>query len=114
MVPSVPFLPLLTMPLVQGQTALVTLPSNLAPGNYIIRHEIIALQLAQSEGGAEFYPSCTQLKVGGDQTGAPEPDELVLLPGAYKDTDPGIWDQDVCYNFSSVPCSWTIVGLRPG
>ena len=91
------------MPLVQGQTALVTLPSNLAPGNYIIRHEIIALQLAQSEGGAEFYPSCTQLKVGGNQTGAPEPDELVLLPGAYKDTDPGIWDQDVCFNFHPFP-----------
>ncbi|KAF7303578.1 hypothetical protein MIND_00587100 [Mycena indigotica] len=68
----------------------VTLPSNLAPGNYLIRHEIIALHLATQKGGAEFYPSCTQLRVGGSGTGVPAANELVQLPGAYSDTDPGI------------------------
>ncbi|KAG7440428.1 glycoside hydrolase [Guyanagaster necrorhizus] len=76
--------------LMSGTAAEVTLPSNLAAGNYIIRHEIIALHNAQAEGGAEFYPSCTQLKVGGSGTGTPSDSDLVKLPGAYSDTDPGI------------------------
>jgi hypothetical protein len=60
-----------------------------------MRHEIIALHLAVSMGGAEFYPSCAQLKVGGSQSGAPKQSELVSLPGAYKDSDPGIFDPNV-------------------
>ncbi len=75
---------------VNGAAAEVTLPSNLAAGNYLIRHEIIALHNAQAEGGAEFYASCTQLKVGGSGTGTPSSNDLVQLPGAYSDTDPGI------------------------
>jgi len=71
----------------------MTLPVTLASGNYVIRHEIIALHNAIAEGGAEFYPACTQLRVGGSQTGAPTADELVSFPGAYSDTDPGIWDK---------------------
>ncbi|KAF5391070.1 hypothetical protein D9757_003114 [Collybiopsis confluens] len=73
-----------------GAPSNVTIPQNIAPGNYLIRHELIALQIAQTQGGAEFYPSCTQVKIGGSGTGAPTNDELVKLPGAYKDTDPGI------------------------
>ncbi|KAK0199856.1 glycoside hydrolase family 61 protein, partial [Desarmillaria ectypa] len=76
--------------LLNGVAAQVTLPNNLAAGNYIIRHEIIALQNAQAEGGAEFYASCTQLKVGGSGTGTPPSSDLVQLPGAYSDTNPGI------------------------
>ncbi|KAJ7606622.1 glycoside hydrolase family 61 protein [Roridomyces roridus] len=76
-----------------------TLPANLAPGPYIVRHEIIALHLAQfpfdpqdptADKGAEFYPSCAQIVVGGNQTGAPTTDEFVALPGAYTDKDKGI------------------------
>ncbi|GLB41315.1 putative glycosyl hydrolase family 61 [Lyophyllum shimeji] len=81
--------------LMKGGTAAVTLPKTLAPGNYMIRHEIIALHLANSKGGAEFYPSCAQLRVGGSQTGKPTTDELVSLPGAYSDNDAGIFDPDV-------------------
>lgn len=81
--------------LMNGEPAKLTLPSNLAAGNYLMRHEIIALHLANSEGGAEFYPSCSQLKVGGTQTGAPSSNELVSLPGAYSDNDPGIFVPNV-------------------
>lgn len=81
--------------LVNGYVANVTVPNNIAPGNYLIRHEIIALHLATSLGGAEFYPSCTQLTIGGDGTDTPSNDELVTLPGAYNDNDPGIYDPDV-------------------
>ncbi|KAJ7230015.1 glycoside hydrolase family 61 protein [Mycena pura] len=73
-----------------GSPASVTLPSNLKAGNYLLRHEIVALHTAQSEGGAEFYPGCAQLTVTGSGDGTPADHELVSLPGAYKPTDPGI------------------------
>ncbi|KAJ7582502.1 glycosyl hydrolase family 61-domain-containing protein [Mycena floridula] len=81
--------------IMDGKTADIVLPATLAPGFWLLRHEIIALHLATSPGGAEFYPSCTQLQVDGNQTGGPDPDELVKLPGAYSDDDPGIYDPDV-------------------
>ncbi|KZP25045.1 lytic polysaccharide monooxygenase [Athelia psychrophila] len=68
----------------------VTIPSNLAAGNYLLRHEIINLALAVTNGGAEFYPSCSQLTVTGSGTAKPADSELVSFPGAYKDADPGI------------------------
>lgn len=77
--------------LMNGAPAVVKIPKTLASGNYLIRHEIIALHLAETKGKAEFYPSCAQLHVGGSQTGAPKASELVSLPGAYSDNDPGIF-----------------------
>ncbi|TDL22443.1 glycoside hydrolase, partial [Rickenella mellea] len=77
----------------QGDTYTTTLPMNLAPGDYLVRHEIIALHLATEKGGAEFYPSCTQIRVSGNGTGTPS--ETVSFPGAYKDDDPGIFDPTV-------------------
>ncbi|KAF9501049.1 hypothetical protein BDN71DRAFT_1439291 [Pleurotus eryngii] len=77
--------------LMNGGTAIVTIPSNIAPGNYLIRHEIIALHLAVTEGGAEFYPSCTQIAISGNGSGRPKSQDLVSFPGAYKDDDPGIF-----------------------
>ncbi|KAJ6551904.1 glycosyl hydrolase family 61-domain-containing protein [Mycena capillaripes] len=85
----------------------VTLPANIAPGAYLIRHEIIALHLATVKGGAEFYPSCSQIRVGGSGTGVPKDSELVSLPGAYSDTDPGILVPDV---FDSPPAPYTFPG----
>lgn len=73
----------------------VKLPDDLPSGDYIIRHEIIALHLADSLNGAEFYPSCSQFTIGGSNTGSPN--VTASFPGAYKNTDPGIhiniWDQ---------------------
>lgn len=71
------------------------IPDGLASGQYLIRHEIIALHLAVTQGGAEFYPSCTQVKVGGSQASTASSNELVSFPGAYADSDPGIYDPDV-------------------
>jgi hypothetical protein len=81
--------------IMNGGTANVTLPYNIKPGQYIIRHEIIALHLATSPGGAEFYPSCTQLNIGGSGTAVPSPSELVTFPGGYSDNDPGIYDPSI-------------------
>ncbi|KAJ3551901.1 hypothetical protein NM688_g4443 [Phlebia brevispora] len=79
--------------IMNGDAYEVTLPQNLAPGGYLIRHEIIALQLATSLGGAEFYPMCTQVMIGGSGNGVPSP--TVSFPGAYSDNDPGIFDPNV-------------------
>lgn len=52
----------------------VRIPANLAPGEYVLRHEIIALHIAftgtgaYSASGAEFYPQCVSLKVEGSGT----------------------------------------------
>jgi len=51
--------------------------------------------LATQKGGAEFYPSCQQIKVGGDGTGTPSEDELLSFPGSYSDDDPGIYTPNV-------------------
>lgn len=90
-----PFHIQLTFSTVNGGVANSQIPSTLAPGNYLLRHEIIALHLATSPDKAEFYPACAQLRVGGSGTATPSPNELVTIPGAYKDTDPGIFDKDV-------------------
>jgi lytic cellulose monooxygenase (C1-hydroxylating) len=34
----------------------ITVPETLAPGEYVLRHEVLALHLANSRMGAQFYP----------------------------------------------------------
>lgn len=65
-----------------------TIPECLAPGFYLVRHEIIALHAAFAYPGAQFYPGCHQLEVTG--SGTTEPSDLVGFPGAYSPTDAGI------------------------
>ena len=50
----------------------------------MIRHEIIAPHLAVTKGKVKFSPSCSQIKVrvGGNQRGASNANELVTFPGA--------------------------------
>lgn len=65
----------------------LTIP-NLAPGNYVLRHEIIALHAAGQPNGAQAYPQCINIKVEGSGTqtlsgGMP-------ATSFYKATDPGI------------------------
>jgi cellulase len=45
----------------------LTIP-NVAPGNYVIRHEIIALHAAGQVNGAQSYPQCVNFKVEGSGT----------------------------------------------
>ncbi|KAF9218887.1 hypothetical protein BS17DRAFT_475982 [Gyrodon lividus] len=81
--------------IMDGGPANVTIPSTLQAGQYLIRHEIIALHLANEMGGAEFYPSCTQVNVGGSQVGIASASEEVTFPGGYSDSDPGIYDPTI-------------------
>ncbi|KAI1825583.1 glycoside hydrolase [Xylaria intraflava] len=66
----------------------VTIPSSLAPGNYVLRHEIIALHSAGSENGAQAYPQCLNVKIGtGGSTALPAGEPASQF---YTPTDPGI------------------------
>ncbi|KAL3433430.1 glycosyl hydrolase family 61-domain-containing protein [Aspergillus tetrazonus] len=65
----------------------VTIPSDIASGNYVLRHEIIALHSAGNKDGAQNYPQCINLKITGSGTATPTG---TLGTELYKDTDAGI------------------------
>ncbi|KAI1491109.1 carbohydrate-binding module family 1 protein [Biscogniauxia mediterranea] len=67
----------------------VVVPADLAPGDYLLRAEALALHTAGSAGGAQFYVTCFQLTVESDSGGSAVP-EGVAFPGAYAASDPGI------------------------
>ncbi|KAI1372820.1 lytic polysaccharide monooxygenase [Hypoxylon crocopeplum] len=65
----------------------VKIPTDLAPGDYLLRAEALALHTAGQSQGAQFYMTCFQLSVTGGGSAKPAG---VSLPGAYKASDPGI------------------------
>ncbi|CAG8974320.1 hypothetical protein HYALB_00006168 [Hymenoscyphus albidus] len=65
-----------------------TMPSCLAPGQYVMRVELLALHSAYSSGAAQFYISCAGIEVTG--SGTKTGGTTVKFPGAYTATDPGI------------------------
>jgi cellulase len=83
-----------------------TLPAQLAPGQYLIRQEIIAHH--ESDGtfdkdpkrGAQFYPACVQFEVTGG--GAAVPDQKFDFNKGYTYQDPGI-AFDMYEDFESYP-----------
>lgn len=91
-----------------NSTNSAVIPRNLKAGNYVIRQEIIALHGAENDNGAQNYPQCLNLKVGGSGT--------VTLPSGtdgsalYKRTDPGIlfnlYTSPTAYPFPG-PSVWT-------
>ncbi|KAI0033486.1 glycoside hydrolase family 61 protein H [Vararia minispora EC-137] len=83
----------------------VTIPKDIAPGNYLLRAEVIALHVASSVGGAQFYMSCFQVNVGGSGTAKPP---TVSIPGAYSAQDPGI-----LINIYQSLTAYTIPGPTP-
>jgi len=64
-----------------------TIPSALAAGEYLIRHELLALHQANTP---QFYPECAQLTVTGGGGKTPDSSYLVSFPGAYSASDPSI------------------------
>jgi len=79
-------------------TTSITLPADLPAGEYLIRHELIAMQLGMSQGGAEFYPACFQVRLASPSRTAaalPSGDQVVTFPGGYGDSDPGILDPNI-------------------
>jgi cellulase len=64
------------------------IPKNLKAGNYVVRHEIIALHGGNNDNGAQDYPQCLNFKIGGSGTVAPPAG--VAGSSLYTRTDPGI------------------------
>jgi len=65
----------------------ITIPSDIAPGNYLLRGEILALHGAYSPDGVQPYVGCVELTIAGTGTSTPTG---VAFPGYYKDTDAGM------------------------
>lgn len=66
----------------------VDVPSTLASGNYVFRHEIIAVHGAESLNGAQNYPQCVNIQVTGGGSASPTG---TLGTELYSETDPGIY-----------------------
>ncbi|KAJ8697521.1 hypothetical protein PTI98_004319 [Pleurotus ostreatus] len=64
------------------------IPSCIEPGQYLLRHELIALHAAGSYPGAQLYMECAQIQITGGGNTVPSP--TVSFPGAYAGSDPGI------------------------
>ncbi|KAK0628260.1 glycoside hydrolase [Bombardia bombarda] len=63
------------------------IPKNLAPGNYLIRHELLALHQANTP---QFYPECAQIVVSGSGSASPPAEKLFSIPGYAPQNDPGV------------------------
>uniref|UniRef100_A0A8H8CGD8 AA9 family lytic polysaccharide monooxygenase n=1 Tax=Psilocybe cubensis TaxID=181762 RepID=A0A8H8CGD8_PSICU len=70
----------------QGKVSF-SIPSCIAPGQYLLRVELIALHAAESYPGAQLYMECAQIQITGGGSTSPA---TVSFPGAYKGSDPGI------------------------
>ncbi|QRV78851.1 glycoside hydrolase family 61 protein [Ceratobasidium sp. AG-Ba] len=80
-----------------GKSYSLNLPTNLPAGDYIMRHELIALHFAQKKDGAQFYPSCVQLRVSGGSS-APKAvagAQTVSFPGGYTPNDKSLFVPDL-------------------
>lgn len=64
-----------------------TIPATLAPGNYLIRHELLALHQADTP---QFYPECAQIVVTGTGTASPSGSYLTAIPSYASANDPGV------------------------
>lgn len=64
------------------------IPECVAPGDYLLRVELLALHSAYDRNGAQFYTSCANLRV--THGGGYEAEETVDIPGVYDQDDPAI------------------------
>jgi len=80
-----------------------TIPARLAPGNYLIRHELLALHQANTP---QWYPECAQIVVTGSGTAVPSGSYLASIPAYASATDPGV-DINI---YSSTATTYTCPG----
>ncbi len=69
----------------------IEIPPTIASGNYVLRHEIIALHAASQANGAQNYPFCFNLAISSNGTDKPAG---VLATTFYNAKDPGILYND--------------------
>ncbi|KAL2256705.1 hypothetical protein VTK26DRAFT_1256 [Humicola hyalothermophila] len=74
-----------------------TIPSCIAPGDYLLRIQSLAIHNPWPAGIPQFYISCAQVTVTGGGSANPS---TVSIPGAFKETDPG-YTANIYNNFNS-------------
>ncbi|KAH6609786.1 endoglucanase iv [Trichoderma cornu-damae] len=85
-----------------NNTWIVQIPEDLETGNYVLRHEMIALHSSGQADGAQNYSQCFNLAVTG--TGSLQPSG-VLGTDLYKESDPGI-----LFNIYTSPLTYIMPG----
>ncbi|KAI1502013.1 glycoside hydrolase family 61 protein [Biscogniauxia marginata] len=63
------------------------IPASLKPGDYLIRHELLALHQANTP---QFYPECAQITVTGSGTATPGAEFFTSIPAYAAQSDPGV------------------------
>ncbi|EPE33109.1 hypothetical protein GLAREA_06121 [Glarea lozoyensis ATCC 20868] len=111
-----------------NNTWAVTIPSDIAPGHYVLRHEIIALHSAGETNGAQNYPQCFNLEVTGSGTATPSgtlgtalytADEAGILVNIYQTIasylvpGPALYSGAANSSESAVPAATTVAGEVP-
>lgn len=76
------------------------IPEKVAPGNYLMRHELLALHQTNTP---QFYPECVQLIVKGTGTAKAPANCLYNIPGYATMKDPGVTVSALSPSF----CEWT-------
>ena len=75
-----------------------TIPANLAPGEYLMRIELLALHAIAAGGAAQMYPSCSQIRVSGSGNAVPADGETSSIQDIYKAyTFPNAWAKLSCF-----------------
>ncbi|KFX87477.1 hypothetical protein O988_09397 [Pseudogymnoascus sp. VKM F-3808] len=80
-----------------------TIPSKIADGNYLIRHELLALHQANTP---QFYPECAQIVISGGGGQSPDSTYLASIPSYASASDPGV-NIDI---YSSTATTYTCPG----
>ncbi|KAJ7485090.1 glycoside hydrolase family 61 protein [Mycena galericulata] len=81
-----------------------TIPEALPTGEYLVRMEALALHVAETYQGAQWYISCGQVSVTNGGSGTPGP--LVSIPGVYTGYEPGI----LINIYDPIPANYTQPG----
>lgn len=66
------------------------MPTCIAPGNYLMRVEIVALHDAGKDRGAQFYMECAQINIKGSGTNTGSANS-VSFPGGYQADHPYVY-----------------------
>ncbi|KAH7384094.1 cel1 protein precursor [Phaeosphaeria sp. MPI-PUGE-AT-0046c] len=77
------------------------IPASLAAGNYLIRHELLALHQAKTP---QFYAECAQIEVTGSGTAQPGSEYLANIPGYASQSDPGVTIDTYSNSITSYTC----------
>jgi len=94
----------------RGVLSGIRIPADLAPGNYLLRAEIIALHDAHMAHGAQPYVHCAELIITGSGSAKPAG---VAIPGVYNDAELR-FDLYHSYNSYTIPGPAVYVpGSRP-